>query len=193
MILILMMVIVSMDLWGEEEEEGNDDDAEEEYDFRLYACLKLSALLLLNEKSNSMSLKKSCGKILCKDISNIVVRCTSDATLTSSMILPCTYSVSLELADPDDRHSTSGYCVMITGSLIAWWSRNSYLLTRSSFEAELVALYGATAELAWIRNFLLNIGVEPGTIPAYVDNEAIIQNTTSQWICHHEANSAHQY
>ena len=96
------------------------------------------------------------------------------------MILPCTYSVSLELADPDDRHSTSGYCVMIKGSLIAWWSRNSHLLTRSSFEAELVALYGATAELAWIRNFLLNIGVEPGTIPAYVDNEAIIQNTTSQ-------------
>jgi len=84
--------------------------------------------------------------------------------------------------NPDDRHSTSGYCVMIKGSLIAWWSRNSYLLSRSSFEAELVALYGATAELAWIRNLLLDFGVEPGTIPVHIDNETTIQQVNEHVI-----------
>ena len=62
------------------------------------------------------------------DLSNEICECYCDASWADN---------------PDDRHSTSGYCVMITGSLIAWWSRNSYFLARSSFEAELVALYGA--------------------------------------------------
>jgi len=84
--------------------------------------------------------------------------------------------------NPDDRHSTSGYCVMVQGSMIAWWSRNSYLLTRSSFEAELVALYGATAELAWIRNLLMDFGLEHGTIPVHVDNQTTIQQVNEHVI-----------
>ena len=84
--------------------------------------------------------------------------------------------------NPDDRHSTSGYCVMIKGSLIDWWSRNTYVLTLSSFAAELVALYGATAELAWIRNLLLDFGAEPGTIPVHVDNGTTIEQVNEHVI-----------
>ena len=57
-------------------------------------------------------------------------------------------------ANPDDRHSTSGYGAVIFGTLIAWWSRNQYLLARSSFEAELIAIFGATAEGTWIVRLL---------------------------------------
>jgi len=75
----------------------------------------------------------------------------------------------------DDRHSTSGYCFRLWGSMVAWWSRNQYLLVRSSFEAELVALYGATAELTWIENLLRDFGIDTSTIPVFVDNETTIR------------------
>mmetsp|Transcript_17771 Transcript_17771/g.54311 ORF Transcript_17771/g.54311 Transcript_17771/m.54311 type:complete len:226 (+) Transcript_17771:1098-1775(+) len=74
----------------------------------------------------------------------------------------------------DDRHSTSGYCFTLFGSLIAWFSRNQYLLARSSFEAELISLYGATAEFSWIRNLLKDFNIVITTTPFYVDNKTTI-------------------
>mmetsp|Transcript_25810 Transcript_25810/g.103101 ORF Transcript_25810/g.103101 Transcript_25810/m.103101 type:complete len:267 (-) Transcript_25810:139-939(-) len=77
-------------------------------------------------------------------------------------------------SDPDDRHSTSGYGFAFCGSLFAWWSRTQHILARSSFEAELVAIYAATAELAWVRHLLADFGVEAGTVLFGCDNQTTI-------------------
>mmetsp|Transcript_11700 Transcript_11700/g.15888 ORF Transcript_11700/g.15888 Transcript_11700/m.15888 type:complete len:290 (-) Transcript_11700:151-1020(-) len=77
-------------------------------------------------------------------------------------------------SNPDDRHSTSGYAFTFENSLIAWWSRHQLLLTRSSFEADLVAVYGCTAELIWIRNLLKDCDINPGTTEIAVDNSTTI-------------------
>ena len=56
-------------------------------------------------------------------------------------ILPLRVYCDASWADlPDDRHSTSGCCIMFFGSCVFWVNRNQHLLARSSFEAELIAL-----------------------------------------------------
>ena len=78
-------------------------------------------------------------------------------------------------SNPDDRHSTSGYGFELFGSLFCWWSRTQHLLARSSFEAELIAIYAMTAELSWIRNLLADFDIQVGTIPVAVDNQTTIK------------------
>ena len=90
---------------------------------------------LLRYLRNTVSL----GLILGRDLQQSTLRMYADASWAANL---------------DNRHSTSGYGAMIYGSLIAWWSRNQYLLARSSFEAELIAIFGATSEGTWIVRLL---------------------------------------
>ena len=60
----------------------------------------------------------------------------------------------------DDRHSTSGYGYTFQGSLIAWWCKHQFILAKSSFESELIALYGAVTELTWIRSLFKDFEID---------------------------------
>lgn len=88
------------------------------------------------------------------------------ATLTHGLTLRRTHTTNLEAysdADwagcPDDRKSTSGYCVFLGPNLISWSSRKQPTVSRSSTESEYRALATTAAELLWLQSLLRELGL----------------------------------
>lgn len=81
---------------------------------------------------------------------------------TSTYGLHCTgypavpegYSDSNWISDADEIKATSGYIFTLGGAAVSWRSRKQTILTRSTMEAELVALDAATVEAEWLREFV---------------------------------------
>lgn len=85
--------------------------------------------------------------------------------------------------DRATRKSTSGYVFLLNGAAISWKVRKQGCVTRSTAEAELVALDLATREGLWLRK--LSKGLEiPGmqTLKIYEDNESCLNIANgSKW------------
>ena len=78
--------------------------------------------------------------------------------------------------DVDTKRSTSGYAFQINGSTISWCSKRQSCVTRSSTEAEYVALSHATQEIVWLRRLPDDIGEKQAqTSTINEDNQGAIE------------------
>jgi len=68
------------------------------------------------------------------------------------------YSDSNWISDADEIKTTSGYVFTLAGAAVAWRSCKQIVLTKSTAEAELVALETATSEAEWLRELLMEAG-----------------------------------
>ena len=86
------------------------------------------------------------------------------------------YSDANWAGDVDSRRSTSGYVFKVGNCTVSWCSKKQASVTKSTTEAEYVALSQATQEAIWMRQLLSDIGCkseQPTTL--YEDNQGAIE------------------
>jgi len=76
------------------------------------------------------------------------------------------YSDASWISDTQDSKATSGYVFTLGGAAISWKSSKQTVITRSTMEAEFVALDKCGEEAEWLRHFLEDIPDWPKPIPA---------------------------
>jgi histone deacetylase 1/2 len=73
--------------------------------------------------------------------------------------------------NPDDRKSTSGYCIYLGSCLISWAAKKQSVVARSSTKAEYRSMAHTVAELYWLRMLLKELHISLLTAPCiWVDN-----------------------
>ncbi|KAL6276027.1 hypothetical protein ACE6H2_019628 [Prunus campanulata] len=91
------------------------------------------------------------------------------------------YSDSDWAGDLNTRRSTTGFVVLLGHNPISWQSKKQGSVSRSSTEAEYRALANTAADLAWIRQVLLDLKVclpQPPTI--FCDNLSALSLSSNQ-------------
>ena len=77
-------------------------------------------------------------------------------------------------SDPNTRKSTTGYLVKLAGGIFAWNSRAQKTVALSSTEAEYMLLSDTSRQLVWVKNLLIELGIQLSPIPLYRDNQGSI-------------------
>ncbi|GJX11376.1 ribonuclease H-like domain-containing protein [Tanacetum coccineum] len=81
---------------------------------------------------------------------------------------------------PVTRRSTSRYCVFLGDNLQSWSAKRQVTLSRSSAEAEYRGVANVVAEVAWIRNLLLELHAPLTTATlVYCDNISAVYLSTN--------------
>jgi hypothetical protein len=87
------------------------------------------------------------------------------------------YSDSNWISYADEIKATSGYVYMLVSAAISWKSCKQTMLTKSTTEAELVALETATNEIEWLRGLLMDLPFIDKSVPPilmYCDNQSML-------------------
>ena len=87
------------------------------------------------------------------------------------------YSDSDFAGRQDSRKSTLGYVFLLAGGAISWRSAKQSLVTSSTMAAEMVAVYEASNEGIWLRNFVTGLRILEGIerpLKLYCDNKAAV-------------------
>src|SRR6187455_3040644 len=74
-----------------------------------------------------------------------------------------------------DRKSTSGGCQLLGCSLVSWCSKKQNSVALSTAEAEYISAGNCCAQLLWMKQTLLDYGVNFNGIPLLCDNESAIK------------------
>ncbi|CAN1239948.1 Retrovirus-related Pol polyprotein from transposon TNT 1-94, partial [Linum grandiflorum] len=76
----------------------------------------------------------------------------------------------------DTRRSTSGWCVKVGNSCVAWRCKKQDRVSKSSTEAEYRSMSEVCSEIVWLRRLLEELGsVVDGPAQLYADNTSAIQ------------------
>lgn len=84
------------------------------------------------------------------------------------------YSDADWASDPDDRRSTSGYCIYFGSNIVSWCSKKQTLVARSTAEAEYRSMAHATSELLWIQSLLKELNISFSKPCLYCDNASAV-------------------
>ncbi len=81
--------------------------------------------------------------------------------------------------DKTTRKSTTGTVITLNGNIVYWSTKKQQSVSRSTTEAEYVALANTTADCLWVRNWLTEVLVTPisQAIPpiiVYCDNQSTV-------------------
>jgi hypothetical protein len=74
-----------------------------------------------------------------------------------------------------DRKSTSGACHLIGCSLVSWSSKKQNFVALSTTEAEYIAAGACCAQILYMKQSLLDYGVQLGSVPLLCDNESAVK------------------
>jgi hypothetical protein len=76
---------------------------------------------------------------------------------------------------PDDRKSTSEYCMFVGGNLVSWKSKKQTVVARSTAETEYRAMALDVAEMMWLRAMLVELKVDQrAQMKLWYDNKSVI-------------------
>src|SRR5580693_5502403 len=84
------------------------------------------------------------------------------------------YADSDWASDPNTRKSTTGYLVKLAGGIFAWNSCAQKTVALSSTEAEYMSLSDTSRQLVWVKNLLIELGIQLSPILLYGDNQGSI-------------------
>ncbi|KAG8479183.1 hypothetical protein CXB51_029026 [Gossypium anomalum] len=62
--------------------------------------------------------------------------------------------------DPDNKRSTTGFCVFLGGNPVSWGSREQEVVSHSTTEAEYRSLAHATIEVIWLESLMSELQVK---------------------------------
>ncbi|PKI74523.1 hypothetical protein CRG98_005065 [Punica granatum] len=77
-------------------------------------------------------------------------------------------------SDKDDSRSQSGYMFCLNGGTVSWKSSNQETVADSTIEAEYIAASNAAKEAVWIKKFVTELAVVPGSadpVDLYCDKQ----------------------
>ncbi|XP_070020792.1 secreted RxLR effector protein 161-like [Nicotiana sylvestris] len=74
-----------------------------------------------------------------------------------------------------DRKNTSGMAHFLGLCLVSWATKKQNFVALSTTEAEYVATVFCCAQLLWIKQQLVDFGIEVGCIPIFCDNTSAIK------------------
>ncbi|KAL8099476.1 hypothetical protein AgCh_031924 [Apium graveolens] len=72
------------------------------------------------------------------------------------------------------RKSTSGSCQFLGGRLVSWYIRKQKSISTSTAEAEYIAAGSCYAQILWMKNQLLDYGLDYSSIVINCDNQSAI-------------------
>ena len=105
------------------------------------------------------------------------LKLTYEKNLEADMLDCCVDTDRIE--DIVDRKSTTGYVIRMNGNSVYWKSKKQDIVTKSSTEAEYVALSVCVTEIKVIRKLLKEFEIEiKNPIRIYEDNAAQWVETT---------------